>query len=382
VKKGAGAFGLAILGALFVPSWPIQLVCYISICLTMLSLLYAVLTRRAIRVERDAVDLRANPHSTVQVGITIRNGSYLPFSYAAVRDHQGGLRSSEATETVVSLPSRGSARLVYSLKTLGRGVHELGPVVVSSADPLGLFPWQASLESRGWVTVLPDVGLIRHEPRVGLAGGDLLVRNVALEDASRFRAVREYVTGDDTRRIHWKTSARLGVLHTVEYEPAVSAPCLVALDLRLDRYPLRLRYHYVERAIETAATLVVVAIGGRQQTGLVAAGSPGGMLAALAKGMVDATRILEFLARIVPVESGAGPVDMLLGSGSRIPPGTRVCLVGPAAGEDQIEQVRVALGPARLEVYQVGSRDSGSRVTSRGVRVFGVRTYGEELAGD
>jgi uncharacterized protein (DUF58 family) len=386
VKRGAPALAFLLLGALFVPSWPIQLICYLGLSVTLLSFAYSGLTRRAIRVERDASELTAHAHASVEIGVTIRNASFLPVAFVAVRDRQGGLRALEPTETVFPLAPRATARLRYSLQTVHRGIHEIGPLAVLSADPLGLFPWNKTIESRCRVTVLPAIGTIGRRVQSGFPGGDLRVRDIAFEDPTRFRAIREYLPGDDTRRIHWKISARLGALHTVEYEPAVSAACVVLLDLRLSRYPLRLRHHFVERAVETAATLIVAAALERQATGLCASAELDGKRPAvgIGRGMSHAIHILELLARILPVEEAEGPWQVMFGAAVRVPLGGRVCFVGAAPEAEAIRLLRESLARGtRLEVYQLGAGDADrTRAAPRGVRVYSVRDYGEELGGE
>ena len=95
MKKGAGALSLAVLGAVFVPSWPVQLICWISVALTLFSLAYSRLARQSLRVERDDVELKAHPHTRVRVGLTVRNTSFLPLTYVGIVDRQGGLRAVE-----------------------------------------------------------------------------------------------------------------------------------------------------------------------------------------------------------------------------------------------------------------------------------------------
>jgi uncharacterized protein (DUF58 family) len=48
-----------------------------------------------------------------------------------------------------------------------------------------------------------------------------------------FRSLRDYQPGDNPKRIHWRTSARLGKLQVREVEREHAAPVLVLLDSRI-----------------------------------------------------------------------------------------------------------------------------------------------------
>ena len=100
---------------------------------------------------------------------------------------------------------------------------------------------------------------------------NIAVLNRLYEDVSRFRSLREYQPGDELRRINWKVSARLGKLHTTEYNPSLYFPILVLLNLCAPDYPLEGRYPHMERAIELAGSLVAYFPGLKQQVGLIAA---------------------------------------------------------------------------------------------------------------
>jgi len=112
-----------------------------------------------------------------------------------------------------------------------RGVFEIGPVALAVGD---LFARPAATAERSTVDrfiVRPRTvaapGLARpdrwgdlHRSRAGLA-----------EDPSRFAGVRPYAPGDPLRRIHARTSARLGRPMTKRFEPSQERQVLIALDI-------------------------------------------------------------------------------------------------------------------------------------------------------
>jgi len=52
-----------------------------------------------------------------------------------------------------------------------------------------------------------------------------------IEDPLRFLGVRDYMQGDDPRRIHWKATARSGEMRSKIYEPSSLRRLLVLLDV-------------------------------------------------------------------------------------------------------------------------------------------------------
>lgn len=156
----------------------------------------------------------------------------------------------------VVLPAlRGGERGVraYRLPTARRGVYELGPLEVHRSDPFGLLRATRHFgePERLWVTPavlalapLPS-GVTRH-----LEGPS---SDTAPAGDITFHRLREYVTGDDLRMIHWKSTARTGRL-MVRHNIDTSQPhTVVVLDLEPAAYP----GDSFEEAVDVAASLVV-----------------------------------------------------------------------------------------------------------------------------
>ncbi|CUU61231.1 Uncharacterized conserved protein, DUF58 family, contains vWF domain [Parafrankia irregularis] len=126
-----------------------------------------------------------------------------------------------------------------------RGVWGLGPAVSVRRDPLGLLartrlvgeqttlvvrPRRYEIEPLAWSHHQRSDGSARSLPRPGLA---------------EFETLREYVPGDDTRRVHWPSSARTGTLQVRTFVDPTTAAALVLLDTR--------RLAYTEGAAGDAA---------------------------------------------------------------------------------------------------------------------------------
>jgi len=94
-----------------------------------------------------------------------------------------------------------------------RGLHRLGPASIYYQDVLGFTRVGVASLATATLKVLPRFRrlTIVDPPRSRLDAPDVLTRphRFATEDPFKFK---EYVSGDDTRRIHWRLSVRTGRL--------------------------------------------------------------------------------------------------------------------------------------------------------------------------
>lgn len=119
----------------------------------------------------------------------------------------------------------------YRISCQARGIHVFGPIRPSSSDPFGWLEREARMPLYGMLLVYPltvpleTLGLESIRPQ-----GEYAMQRYLLEDPLRFAGVRDYVIGDDPRRIHWKASAHTGALSSKIYEPSSLRRLLVLLD--------------------------------------------------------------------------------------------------------------------------------------------------------
>jgi uncharacterized protein (DUF58 family) len=180
-------------------------------------------------------------------------------------------------ETTVrkSLPATVSYRVAYT----GRGEQRAGPVEVTLTDALGLVAERYTIVSTTDVLVYPPV--------YRLGGTDAFARTFTpeSEDRQSFDRLREYVSGDSLRDVHWKSSAKREDLLVKEFADSRSdRSVLVAAEAE--------RGHADEMAV-AAATITTAAL----ESGLaVELAVPNG---AVEQGYGDThrTRLLELLAR-------------------------------------------------------------------------------------
>ena len=214
-----------------------------------------------------------------------------------------------------------------------RGVFRIGPVDLSVGDP---FARQAAADLRPGV----DTFLVwpRTVPTTEIEPpdrwGDLdRARTGLAEDPSRFAGVRPYAAGDPIRRIHARTSARVGRPMTKQFEPSREREVLIALDVQTIDGPA---WEAGFGSDETESLYVVAGslartLGRRHVAfGLMAAGYTGAETriarVAVSSSPGQVQRVLDLLARLSAHASA--PFERLLAIIARsVRPGTTVLVL-------------------------------------------------------
>ena len=163
-----------------------------------------------------------------------------------------------------------SCTAAYRVPTTRRGVLQTGPLRAERTDPLGLAVTSRWLAGADQVMVVPErVPLVF--PTVGGAGrlGEHLRMKAYGQSGSEFHSQREYVPGDDLRRINWKSTARVGTLIVREAAQEGIRHCTVVLDTMTGGYD---DLDAFERAVTAAASAVAAATAAGVTTRLVAPG--------------------------------------------------------------------------------------------------------------
>jgi len=261
------------------------------------AVLLAVALRR-LRPSRLAVRRRITPPrvpagQSARVDLEIANRSSLrsPLTviYDAVSDTAG-----EAKGVRLSLaPLRGNEHCpgAYRLPTERRGVIELGPMRIDDVDSVGLARRRHRIDTRARLLVHPPIeplGTARvsagRDPLLGPEHGQ--ATDMGDEE---FEGLREYVPGDDLRKIHWRTSARSDDLQVRQFQPPRHGRCTVVVDTRPPGDQL-------ESSDATASIAASVAVAALAAGDTVSVQASDGRSTAAVSGPRQADEILEFLA--------------------------------------------------------------------------------------
>ncbi len=215
----------------------------------------------------------------VAVRIVVRNSGALPVPWVLVEDHLPG-RALDARFPKLSVKGkraaigmvrgRGELVLAYQLECLGRGYHQVGPLVLESGDLFGLHRRFRIVAEPRFVLVYPRiVPLAGYDLASRRPIGDVRLSHRLYEDPTRIAGVRPYQQGDPLNRVHWRATARTGELHSKVHEPSTLAGITVLLDFHQAGYHARGEPFRSELAVTTAISLVHAVYLLGQQVGLV-----------------------------------------------------------------------------------------------------------------
>ena len=146
-----------------------------------------------------------------------------------------------------------AAGAAYRVPTARRGLVRIGPLRALRRDVLGLSQRMTTLAGTDEVLIVPHTITLPF-PSVGSSGrlGQHLRMKSWGQTGSEFHSLREYVRGDDIRRINWKASARATSLIVRETALEGIRRCTVVLDTTEAEYAAG----SFERAVVAAASII------------------------------------------------------------------------------------------------------------------------------
>ncbi len=188
----------------------------------------------------------------VQLEIEVANRKPLPLPWIQIDDEipaqvtllKGSLSSSYQADRALlsnflSLSWYHKVKRRYPIRCLQRGLFTFGPTRISSGDLFGFFRREMEIPQVDYLMVYPKIvpleklGIPSKQPL-----GNIRQRTHIFEDPLLTSGVRDYHFGDSLKRIHWKTTARLGRIQTKVFEPTTTVDMGIFLDVRTTKPPL------------------------------------------------------------------------------------------------------------------------------------------------
>ncbi|MFG1917888.1 DUF58 domain-containing protein [Micromonospora sp. NPDC048898] len=213
--------------------------------------------RPRLTVTRHADPDRVARGEPASMMVTVRNAGRLRSANLLAEDRCG---DRGVPVPVLRLRPGRDTEVRYDVPTHRRGVVPVGPLRVTRRDPLGLVALARPYGTVVPVWVYPRVHPLTAVPRG--AGRSLDGRVDGVPHGSiTFDSLREYVVGDELRRVHWRTSARVGELMVRENVDTSLPRLVVLLDNRAVAHPRRVGgvAESFESACEAAASVVTAA---------------------------------------------------------------------------------------------------------------------------
>jgi uncharacterized protein (DUF58 family) len=190
-------------------------------------------TRYRLACSRRLEPRRVEAGRAATVRLHLDNVSRLPSGVMLMEDALPYTLGGRPRFVLDRVEPQGARDVSYPARSEVRGRFEVGPLSVRLTDPFGLCELTRAFASVDELVVTPVVSPL---PAVRLGGdwaggGDSTSRAVATSGADDV-ATRQYRHGDDRRRVHWRSTARVGELMVRSEEQPFQNRATLLLDGR------------------------------------------------------------------------------------------------------------------------------------------------------
>jgi len=278
-----------------------------ALVILVVSALVAVrLGRHDLVVTRTIVPAQASADTQVTATIELANRGLGSAPLVLLEDRLPAILRTRARFAFTGIQPRGKREATYKVRPSLRGRYDIGPAEMSCIDPFGLARVRMI---RGTTTSL----LVHPRIETLLLPRDLGERRSLAVSALRqptgsqgedFYTLREYVEGDDLRKIHWPSTAKRQRYMIRQEETPWHNRATIVLDDRAWGYD----GDAFERAVEATAALVDLYHRSGYTYRLTGAHDPG---YASKRGMDHRRRCLDHLA-VITTKNIDGRDDPLL----------------------------------------------------------------------
>jgi uncharacterized protein (DUF58 family) len=257
-KRGWAAVGAGIglwIGSRFVGSPDLHMVAVGVLILPLAAILLVRWSRVSVSTQRHLSHVRVSPGTRVIVTVRVENRARISLPFLLLEDALPASLGRPARLVLAGIPSMNAQDATYTVSCRQRGRYTIGPLTVFFSDPFGLARVPLTSDAVNELVVCPEVEDLQPW-KLGMQGagaGDSSARRLH-RSAAEFYTMREYVQGDDLRRIHWPSVARTGHLMIRQDEATRRSAATLFLDNRSGMLGINASPGF-ERAVSVSASL-------------------------------------------------------------------------------------------------------------------------------
>lgn len=179
---------------------------------------------------------------------------------------------------MIQLNGNESAELNLGFHSPTRGRYDIGPLAVRVRDPFGFYLLERQSEAE-ILSVMPRPERIRGAElrpiHIGAWPGQIHAR--IRGPGTEFYSIRNYVSGDDPKRINWKASAKHGALFVNEMEAERVTDVMILLDTDVSFFE-REEAELFERGVRAAASMASLLLKQGNRVGMILQGEERGVV--------------------------------------------------------------------------------------------------------
>jgi uncharacterized protein (DUF58 family) len=242
----------------------------------------------------------------IHIKIKIQNKSSSTIDYLEVHDIFPGEGAFKIVlgENMIGtrIDARSTLAFSYILQPKQRGEYRLGPCRIIIKDRAGFIFEEKELDEYTTLLVYPTYEDVRRmksfatRRREGMIYGAHQTRQKGM--GSDFYGIRQYISGDEYRRIDWKASARSGKLMIREFESEKNIRVMIFLDASASMISGSKFDNKLEYSIRATLLLTHLALERRDQVGIIVFSDKLHYYIEPKAGQGQFFRVLEALARV------------------------------------------------------------------------------------
>src|SRR5581483_3731216 len=337
---GLSVVGVAVLGwivARLVGSRTLYLLVYAGVLVMVISWLVAR-KRLGLEVDRSELPARMREGQTADVVLKLRAQKRATI---LIVEEQLDPALGKTVRVPVSAISGGEElEHSYAFSPSRRGVYDVGPAVARWSDPFGLTTQQQLLAEPTKVIVHPAVELV-HDRILTRMWEDPPIRPPVSKPwptGFEFYGMREYVPGDDLRRVVWAAVAKTGKMLVRESEQGITDRVSIVLDTNREWHKPGDPSDTFEAAVRVAGSLGVRHLGDGFSVTLSTCTA---RLGTNLRGPSARYRMLDELAMVQMSKTPlTGAAQFLMGDARR---GSHFVIVTPHLDQEMASRMRLVL---------------------------------------
>jgi uncharacterized protein (DUF58 family) len=233
----------------------------VAVLLALLPLLSAAavtVTRYRLSCERSLDPDRVQAGTAARMVLRLQNISRLPTGVMLLEDGLPEALGTHPRFVLGRLWPQQITTVAYAVRADARGRYRIGPLTVRLTDLFGLCEVSKSFATSSMLTVTPVVEPLPavHIPGEASGSGEARAGSAAVHGEND-AATREYRHGDDLRKVHWRSTARVGELMVRREEQPRQNRAVVLLDTRAAAHRGEGPDSSLEWAVSAAASITL-----------------------------------------------------------------------------------------------------------------------------
>jgi len=346
-------------------------------------ILALVIAPRKLKLEGERTGLFPRAHEGDRLDVEVRLRASRRVSTFMLEERVPERLGQAVRVPITQMSSGSEVTHRYGLRCTRRGVYQVGPLVAVASDPLGMAERETVVAEPFELLVHPRIELVSDRPLTRQFEDPPIRPPISKPWPSglEFYGMREYVPGDDLRRVVWRASARVGRVMVREAEQGITDRITLILDT--DRGSHSREGQGLSESFESSVR-AMASLGVRhlREGYEIRAETNGGALTRPLRGGTAQLQLLDALARI---DMGREPLSnclrRLLANGQR---DAHNILITPNLGPTEAATLRLLLntGVSVLVVAILWHEQADSTLAvaaSLGCQVAGLRP-GDDLA--